>query len=408
MNAVTQPQASIKNSHLLFIGGKWQKPASNGKLNVISPVTEQVIMTLPEAIDGRRRRAVAAARKAFDTGPWPRMSAAGAWQRAAQGGELLQGAHARAGRKPGRPRSARRSASRQYLSGQPPELFEYYGKLIQSYPFIDERTARGRQAGPRGQGAGRRRRRHHAVERAARAARLQGRGGAGRRLHDRRKPSPETPIDAHILAECIEAGGLAARACSTCCRRAARSATISSAIPASTRSASRASTAAGKHIAASRPSASRASSFELGGKSAAMILDDADIGHVLQEPRALFHADHRPGLLLADARAGAQEAQGRVRRRLYGAVSKVKVGDPFEADDAWARSTMQRQLDRVQGYIEKGKRRGRQARARRRPAGGLDSRLLRRADGVHRRRAEHDDLQEEIFGPVVSFIDYDR
>jgi aldehyde dehydrogenase (NAD+) len=26
-----------------------------------------------------------------------------------------------------------------YLSGQPPELFEYYGKLIQSYPLVDER-----------------------------------------------------------------------------------------------------------------------------------------------------------------------------------------------------------------------------------------------------------------------------
>ena len=47
MNAVTQQQPSIRNMNALFIGGKWQKPAGQGKLNVISPVTEQVIMTFP-------------------------------------------------------------------------------------------------------------------------------------------------------------------------------------------------------------------------------------------------------------------------------------------------------------------------------------------------------------------------
>src|SRR6185369_7542562 len=75
MNAVTKPQSSIKNPNALFIGGKWQKPAGQGKLNVISPVTEQVIMTFPEASTADVDAALAAARKAGDTGPWPRMSA---------------------------------------------------------------------------------------------------------------------------------------------------------------------------------------------------------------------------------------------------------------------------------------------------------------------------------------------
>ena len=75
MNAVTQPQSSIKNSSALFIGGKWQKPAGQRKLHVISPVTEQVVMTFPEASPADVDSAVAAARNAFDTGPWPRMSA---------------------------------------------------------------------------------------------------------------------------------------------------------------------------------------------------------------------------------------------------------------------------------------------------------------------------------------------
>src|SRR3977135_978422 len=75
MNAVTPLQSSIKNPNALFIGGKWQKPAGQRKLHVISPVTEQVVMTFPEASPADVDAAVAAARKAFDTGPWPRMSA---------------------------------------------------------------------------------------------------------------------------------------------------------------------------------------------------------------------------------------------------------------------------------------------------------------------------------------------
>ncbi len=46
----------------------------NRKLSVISPVTEQVVMTFAEGSPRDVDRAVAAAREAFDEGPWPRMS----------------------------------------------------------------------------------------------------------------------------------------------------------------------------------------------------------------------------------------------------------------------------------------------------------------------------------------------
>ena len=84
MSAAIQPKAepSIKAPHSFFIGGKWQKPATSGRLSVISPVTEQVVMTFAEASPADVDRAVAAAREAFDRGPWPRMTPAGARRQA--------------------------------------------------------------------------------------------------------------------------------------------------------------------------------------------------------------------------------------------------------------------------------------------------------------------------------------
>lgn len=60
----------------LFIGGEWTAPAGTGTIDVISPHTEEVIGRVPEGTEGDIDAAVAAARRAFDEGPWPRMSPA--------------------------------------------------------------------------------------------------------------------------------------------------------------------------------------------------------------------------------------------------------------------------------------------------------------------------------------------
>jgi betaine-aldehyde dehydrogenase len=58
----------------LFIGGHWVAPERSGWLDVISPITEDVIGRVPEATPADIDKAVTLARKAFDSGPWPRMS----------------------------------------------------------------------------------------------------------------------------------------------------------------------------------------------------------------------------------------------------------------------------------------------------------------------------------------------
>ncbi|MFC1437270.1 aldehyde dehydrogenase family protein [Streptacidiphilus sp. N1-10] len=58
----------------LYIDGQWQDSAADGVLTVLNPATEETIATVPDATAGDVDRAVAAARRAFDEGPWPTMS----------------------------------------------------------------------------------------------------------------------------------------------------------------------------------------------------------------------------------------------------------------------------------------------------------------------------------------------
>src|ERR1700733_4868256 len=60
----------------LFIDGKWAAPESDSVISVISPHSEAVIGHAAAAGPADVKRAVGAARAAFDTGPWPRMQPA--------------------------------------------------------------------------------------------------------------------------------------------------------------------------------------------------------------------------------------------------------------------------------------------------------------------------------------------
>ena len=58
----------------LFIGGTWQQPATTATIETISPFTEQVNGSVPDAQPADVDAAVSAARAAVDSGPWARMS----------------------------------------------------------------------------------------------------------------------------------------------------------------------------------------------------------------------------------------------------------------------------------------------------------------------------------------------
>ncbi|GAA0556199.1 aldehyde dehydrogenase family protein [Actinomadura livida] len=60
-------------AHRLYIDGAWTDGTGDAWTEVVNPATEEVIGRVPEATQEDAERAVRAARRAFDEGPWPSM-----------------------------------------------------------------------------------------------------------------------------------------------------------------------------------------------------------------------------------------------------------------------------------------------------------------------------------------------
>ena len=71
---MTQSVAFKTEWDKLFIGGKWVEPSSSEVIEVRSPATGELVGKVPLAVEADVNAACAAARKAFDEGPWPHMS----------------------------------------------------------------------------------------------------------------------------------------------------------------------------------------------------------------------------------------------------------------------------------------------------------------------------------------------
>lgn len=74
MTVMTQSTAFKTEWDKLFIGGKWTEPSTAEVIEVHSPATGELVGKVPLASKADVDAACAAARKAFDEGPWPQMS----------------------------------------------------------------------------------------------------------------------------------------------------------------------------------------------------------------------------------------------------------------------------------------------------------------------------------------------
>ncbi|WP_325099663.1 benzoylformate decarboxylase [Aquamicrobium zhengzhouense] len=388
----------------LFIGGSWIDSSSENRLDVISPVTEEKLFSYPEAGPMDIDRAVWAARDAFDNGPWPRMSPQ---ERAvylrkvadvitrrlddiAHSWTLQVGAPIMLTKK---------------LVGQNATLFNYYADLIETYGFVDERQ--------RDDGGKARVVREPVGVCAAitpwnapmvlLSYKIAGGLAAGCTFVA--KPSPETPLEAYILAEAIEEAGLPAG--------------VFNLVPAGREGgdylvrhkgidkvAFTGSTAAGKHIGAVCAERLARVSLELGGKSAAILLDDADFAKAL--PSIMVYSMPITGqVCFSLTRILVPESRKQEFIDLYvGAVKNIKVGDPFDPATQMGPLTMGRQRARVEGYIAAGRAEGAKiACGGGRPV-GLDKGFYVEPTVFVDVESNMKIAQEEIFGPVVSIITF--
>jgi aldehyde dehydrogenase (NAD+) len=74
MEVTAKTKAPVGRVDRLFIGGQWVEPSSSDTIAVIDSATEELFFSVAEAKAADVSRAVAAAREAFDEGPWPRLT----------------------------------------------------------------------------------------------------------------------------------------------------------------------------------------------------------------------------------------------------------------------------------------------------------------------------------------------
>lgn len=395
----------LKSPECFFIDGEWVQPLSSRRLDVFSPVTEEKLMTYPEAGPADMDRAIAAARRAFDHGPWPRMSAQ---ERASYLRRVAALITARLDEiawawtlQVGAPISLTRK-----LVPQNATLFSHYADLIERHPLLEHRT---RDDG----GEVRILREPIGVCAAispwnAPMVLLSYKIAAGLAAGCCMvaKPSPETPLEAYIMAECIEQAGLP-RGVFNLVPAGREAGDHLVRHPSVDKVAFTGSTAVGKHIM--RVCADRLArvSLELGGKSAAVLLPDADFAKTM--PSLMVYSMPITGqvcfsltrLLVPNAR------KREFLNTFLPAVQAIKVGNPADPATQMGPLAMERQRERVEGYIAAGRAGG----ARLVCGGGRPRGLTK---GWYIEPTVFDDVtpdmkiaQEEIFGPVVSVIGYD-
>lgn len=166
------------------------------------------------------------------------------------------------------------------------------------------------------------------------------------------------------------------------------------------------STAVGKHIMGRAAQSVKKVFLELGGKSANIILDDADLGSSLLSALAVcFHAGQ--GCALNTRLLVPRDRQGEVEELLKTYFDFISYGDPQAEGAIMGPQINARQRERVLGYIEKGKAEG----ARVLLGGGTPAHLDK---GYYVEPTVFVDVtndmtiaREEIFGPVLAVIAYD-
>jgi aldehyde dehydrogenase (NAD+) len=387
----------------LFIGGAWIEPASTATVDIRNAATEEVVGTVPMANQEDVRRAVAAARTAFDTGPWPRMphaeraqylrAIALACERRAdefarvwstESGILYRLSQARIGR---------------LMSG----AFNYYADLVKTFHFQERhRSSGGLLAQIVREPVG------------VVAAIIPWNGPAGLLAYKCApalvagcsvvlKSSPEAPCSSYLMAEICQEVGLPPGVFNilTADREVSETLVRNPGVDKVTFTGS---TAAGRKIASVCGERIARYTLELGGKSPALVLDDYEItaaakniasgvGYVTGQ---VCHSLTR--VIVPKWRHDAMV------EALSAAVSGMNVGDPFDpASDVGPLATSQ-QRDRVEGYIAKGKAEG----ARLATGGGRPKHLPRGFfieptifGNVDNRSTIG---REEIFGPVLCVI----
>jgi acyl-CoA reductase-like NAD-dependent aldehyde dehydrogenase len=389
----------------LYIGGRWSDPATSDTISVHSPTTEQLIGSVPRGGEGDVDTAVAAARSAFDSpdgwATWhPKQRSEVLEQFAVElesrGGETA----ARVSMQNGMPIWL----AQQFEAGFPPMLLRYYSDVMNGAPAEEARP---------GMLGGTALVSKHPigvvgaivpwnVPQAITFLKIAPALAAGCTMV--LKPAEETVLDAFLMAEAAVAAGLPAGVLNVVPGGRDLGAYLVS-HPGIDKVSFTGSTAAGRAIAETCGRLLRPVTLELGGKSAAVVLDDADLAASMD---AFFGATllNNGQICWLNTRVLAPRSRYvEIVDAITDLARSLTIGDPLDPATKVGPLVSSRQRDRVEGYIAKGREEGRLTTGGSRPK-GLDTGWF--VEPTVFADLDNDAVvsREEIFGPVLSVIPY--
>ncbi|WP_026075656.1 aldehyde dehydrogenase family protein [Noviherbaspirillum massiliense] len=390
----------MHNRDTLYINGKWVSPSGRNRIDVINASTEEVMGRIPEGDENDANAAVAAARAAFDAWSTTAPATRGEYLRKIQEGLKARSeelARTIAG-EVGMPLKL----SAQIQVGSPIANFGYYAKLAGEFQW-EETTGNSRVVRePVGVVACITPWNYPLHQITAKVAAAMAAG-----CTVVLKPSEVAPLNAFILAEIIDAAGVPPGVFNLV---SGIGPVVGEALvrhPDVDMVSFTGSTRAGKRISEVASATVKRVALELGGKSASVILDDADLPTAVKGTiNACFlnsgqTCSAHTRMLVPDSR---YEEAAKIAVEI---AKNFTIGDPFGGAAKLGPLISEAQRERVRGYIRKGIAEGAEL-----LCGGPDAPAdLPKGYYVQptvfgRVKPDSTIAQEEIFGPVLSIITY--
>jgi aldehyde dehydrogenase (NAD+) len=389
----------------LFIGGKWVEPSTDKVIEVHSPATGEYVGRVPLAAPADVDAAVAAARKAFDEGPWPSTPPA---ERAAviqAVAKLLED----------------RKDYFTYLltaeTGQPATIIEtmhwagsmgalnFFATAADAVKWTEIRNGSYGQSivsrepmGVIGAIVAWNVPLFLAINKLGPALLA----GCAVVL----KPAAETPLTTNALAEVFDEAGLPEGVLSVVPGDVETGQALT-ANPDLDMLTFTGSSAVGKEVGKRAADMLKPSTLELGGKSAAIILEDVDLASAI--PMLVFSGVMNAGQgCVNQTRILAPRSRyDEIVEAVSAFVQALPVGPPSDPANQIGPLISEKQRQRVEGYIAKGKEEGARLVCGGGRPEGLDSGYFVEPTVFADVDNKMTIAQEEIFGPVLSIIGYD-
>ena len=353
MSLTEQPVVQLRHLDRFFIGGEWVAPSSDATITVTDSATEERFFAVAEAQAADIARAVEAARAGVRRGP----VAADEPRRRAEYLRAIAAALRKRGDEVGdiwpRESGVLHGIAKHAAEGAAAQV-RVLRRACRHVPVRGGGAADGRwQVRTDRPRAGGRRRRDRSVERADGPDLEQGRAGVAGGLHRGAEVLAGGAGEGYLLAEIAEEVGLPPGVLNvvTADREVSELLVRDPRVDKITFTGS---TAAGRRIASICGERIARCTLELGGKSAAVILDDIDVETVAGRSPAPSASSSGQVCSSLTRIVVPRHRHDELLDALSSTFSQVRVGDPFDPETQMGPLASERQRDRVLGYIDKG------------------------------------------------------